>query len=42
MHVGHNYEVTWHATKYGDPYSEFVLCNEPIVSAHTHTHTEEF
>ncbi len=31
-------------TKYGDPYSEFVLCNHPIQvhtysSEHTHTHT---
>ncbi len=35
----------WHTTKYGDPYSEFVLCIYPIQSAytqqwtHTHTHT---
>ncbi len=27
--------VTWHTTKYGDPYSEFVLCIWPILSAHT-------
>ncbi len=36
-------KVTWHTTKYGDPYSEFVLCIYPIQSAHTqqwtHTHT---
>ncbi len=36
-------EVKWHTTKYGDPYSEFVLCIWPIQSAHTqqwtHTHT---
>ncbi len=33
--------VTWHTTKYGDPYSEFVLCIYPILSAHTQqwTHT---
>ncbi len=33
--------VTWHTTKYGDPYSEFVLCIWPILSAHTQqwTHT---
>ncbi len=34
----------WHTTKYGDPYSEFVLCIWPIQSAHTqqwtHTHRE--
>ncbi len=34
----------WHTTKYGDPYSEFVLCIYPILSAHTqqwtHTHRE--
>ncbi len=33
----------WHTTKYGYPYSEFVLCIYPIQSAHTqqwtHTHT---
>ncbi len=38
----------WHLAKYGDPYSEFVLCILPIQSAHTqhwthtpwtHTHT---
>ncbi len=37
-------EVKWHTTKYGDPYSEFVLCIWPIQSAHTqqwtHTHRE--
>ncbi len=34
-------KVTWHTTKNGDPYSEFVLCNYPILSAHTQqwTHT---
>ncbi len=34
----------WHLAKYGDPYSEFVLCVLPIQSAraraHTHTHLE--
>ncbi len=30
----------WHTVKYGDPYSEFVLFNLPIQSAHTHTHRE--
>ncbi len=33
----------WHTAKYGDPYSEFLLCIYPIQSAHTHsrehTHT---
>ncbi len=37
-------EMTWHTTKYGDLYSEFVLCIYPILSAHTqqwtHTHHE--
>ncbi len=23
-------KVTWHTAKYGDPYSEFVLCNQPL------------
>ncbi len=36
--------VTWHTAKYGDLYSEFVLCLLPIQSAHTqqwtHTHCE--
>ncbi len=36
-------KVTWHVAKYGDPYSEFVLCIQPIQIAHTqqwtHTHT---
>ncbi len=33
-------KVTWHTTKYGDPYSEFVLCIYPILCAHTPwTHT---
>ncbi len=32
-------KVTWHTAKNGDPYSEFVLCIYPILSAHTHTHT---
>ncbi len=35
-------KVTWHSAKYGNPYSEFVLCIDPIQSAHTHrehTHT---
>ncbi len=30
-------KVKWYTTKYGDPYSEFVLCIYPIQSAHTHT-----
>ncbi len=30
-------KVTLHTTKYGDPYSEFVLCIYPILSAHTHS-----
>ncbi len=29
-------DMTWHTIKYGDPYSEFVLCIWPIQSAHTH------
>ncbi len=29
-------KVKWHTTKYGDPYSEFVLCIYPIQRAHTH------
>ncbi len=33
----HFMKVTWHMTKYGDPYSEFVLCIYPIQSAHTHS-----
>ncbi len=37
-------KVTWHTAKYGDPYSEFVLCilTHPKCthsSEHTHTHT---
>ncbi len=36
-------KVTWHVAKYGNPYSELVLCIYPIQSAHTHssehTHT---
>ncbi len=36
-------KVTWHIAKYGDPYSEFVLCIYPSKcthsSEHTHTHT---
>ncbi len=31
--------VTWHTAKYGDPYSEFVLCIYPS-KVHTHTHRE--
>ncbi len=27
--------VMWHVAKYGDLYSEFVLCIYPIQSAHT-------
>ncbi len=40
--VGCNNEVTWHTNKYGYPYSEFVLCFYPILSAHTQqwTHTK--
>ncbi len=36
-------KLTWHTAKYGDPYSEFVLCILPIQSAHTQqwTHTLE-
>ncbi len=41
--MDYSFKVTWHTTKYGDPYSEFVLCIYPILSAHTqqwtHTHT---
>ncbi len=37
-------KVKWCVAKYGDPYSEFVLCIYPILSAHTqqwtHTHRE--
>ncbi len=37
-------KVTWHVAKYGNPYSELVLCIYPIQSAHTqqwtHTHRE--
>ncbi len=32
-------KVTWHTAKYGDPYSEFVLCIYPSKRTHTHTHT---
>ncbi len=36
--------MKWRVAKYGDPYSEFVLCIWPIQSAHTqqwtHTHRE--
>ncbi len=28
-------KVTWHVSKYGNPYSELVLCIYPIQSAHT-------
>ncbi len=31
-------KVTWHTAKYGNPYSEFVLCIYPIQSARAHTH----
>ncbi len=33
--------MKWHVAKYGDPYSEFVLCIYPIQSVHTQqwTHT---
>ncbi len=38
-----NMKVKWHVAKYGDPYSEFVLCIYPSKcthsSEHTHTHT---
>ncbi len=30
-------KVTWHTAKNGDLYSEFVLCNYPILGVHTHT-----
>ncbi len=30
-------KVKWHTTKFGDPYSEFVLCVQAIQSAHTHS-----
>ncbi len=33
-------KVTWHTAKYGDPYSEFVLCIYPSKCTHTHTHTQ--
>ncbi len=37
-------KVKWRVAKYVDPYSEFVLCIQPIHSAHTqqwtHTHRE--
>ncbi len=43
LYASIQYIVKWHTTKYGDPYSEFVLCIWPIQSAHTHssehTHT---
>ncbi len=38
--------MKWHTAKYGDPYSEFVLCIYPskcthrAVNTHTHTHWE--
>ncbi len=31
-------KVTWHTTKYGDPYLEFVLC---IYPSNVHTHSSE-
>ncbi len=31
-------KVTWHVAKYGDPYSEFVLC---IYPSKVHTHSSE-
>ncbi len=45
LHFFHGFsEAKWHTTKYGDPYSEFVLCIWPIQSVHTqqwtHTHRE--
>ncbi len=33
-----NVKVTWHIAKYGDPYSEFVLC---IYPSNVHTHSSE-
>ncbi len=30
-------KVTWHTAKYGDTFSELVLCIYPIQSAHTHS-----
>ncbi len=43
-------KVMWHTAKYGDPYSEFVLCINPSnvpthISEHTHsvnTHPEQW
>ncbi len=35
----HLVKVKWHTTKYGDPYSEFVLCIYPI---QVHTHTQQW
>ncbi len=34
--------MTWHVAKYGDPYTELVLCIYPIQSVHTHTHPEQW
>ncbi len=31
-----NISLKWHVAKYGYPYTEFVLCSEPILSEHTH------
>ncbi len=43
MHNQSKVKVKWHTSKYGDPYSELVLCIYPILNAHTqqwtHTHT---
>ncbi len=36
-------KVTWHTAKYGDPYSEFVLCIYPSKCTHTmNTHPEQW
>ncbi len=44
MHNQSKVKVKWHTSKYGDPYSELVLCIYPILNAHTqqwtHTHHE--
>ncbi len=37
-------KVMWHTVKYGDPYSEFVLCIYPSKCTHTevNTHPEQW
>ncbi len=37
FHWTHILKVTWHTTKYGDSYSEFVLYIYPSKCTHTHT-----